>query len=92
MYRLGSVFREMLDVCRNPTYLLVVCAFAAEMALLSAFVVFGAKFFENVFQFSKESASVFFGTFFFVTTFSFLIVPLIIDSILSCVFHLMSCN
>jgi len=59
--KLGSVFREMLDVCRNPTYLLVVCAFAAEMALLSAFVVFGAKFFENVFQFSKESASVFFG-------------------------------
>ena len=50
-----------MEVCRNPTYLLVVCAFAAEMALLSAFVVFGAKFFENVFQFSKENASIFFG-------------------------------
>lgn len=60
--KINNAFKEMLDVCRNPTYLLVTCAFAAEMALLSAFVVFGAKYFENVFGLSKESASIFFGS------------------------------
>ena len=60
-FRINSAFKEMLVVCRNPTYLLVVLGFSAEMTLLSAFVVFGAKYFENVFGLSKESASIFFG-------------------------------
>jgi len=59
--RKETVLSEIYSICSNPTFVLVVLAGAAEMAMMNACIVFGSKFMTNIFGYSKHQSAMVFG-------------------------------